>query len=82
MKLKTFPWESAEVSFNNDIEYFTDYKNKLCQFIICNACYTAPYYRANGRIKINSEEMLGLLKEIQLIQKHIIKLEMKNIYKE
>ena len=82
MKLKPFPWEHTEASFKNDIEYFTDYKNKLCQFIICNTCYKGAHYRNSGHVKINSDEMLGLLKEKQLIQRYIIKLELKKNYTE
>jgi len=61
-------------NFDDDIEYFEDYKKKLCQFIIINSCYYRAYSsnenirKLDNRIHITHNEMIGLLKEIQEVE--------------
>ena len=59
-------------TFVDDIYYYEDYKNKLCQFIINGTKCTRPYGKQNNKsfkkkIHLTNREMLGLLKEIQEI---------------
>ncbi len=62
------------------IEYYKDYKKRLCQFIIHNCTYVNNG-KLHQRINLSADQMLRLLKEIQNIERHVFKLEMKNIYK-
>lgn len=54
-----------------DIEYYQDYKSKVCQLIITNCCYSKPYSSKKNRNKVSqrihftAHEMTGLLTEIQ-----------------
>jgi len=53
-----------------DIQYYSDYKNNLCQYIIHNSSYCTNT-KLHNRKRLKSHEMLGLLKEIQEISNHI-----------
>jgi len=61
-------------TIEQDIEYFKDYKKKLYQFIIANACYESGY-RVLDRYKFNPHDMLQILKEISRVELHIYKLQ-------
>lgn len=58
---------------NEFIEYYTNYKNALCQFIIRNGTYNGGV-KLKKRERINTEQMTKLLKEIQEIEVFIYKL--------
>lgn len=58
---------------NEFIEYYTNYKNGLCQFIIRNGTYNGGV-KLKKRDRINTEQMTKLLKEIQEIEVFIYKL--------
>jgi hypothetical protein len=67
------------MDLDKEIRYFKEYRKKLIQFIIVNTCYsqTPGYYKGQGRVKFKPRQMLGLLKEISDLEKHISKLEFK-----
>mgnify|MGYP001261025718 CR=1 FL=1 len=57
------------------IEYYNDYKKRLCQLIIVNCCYKIPYSSKRNlksavkkRIHFTTREMTALLKELQEIE--------------
>jgi uncharacterized protein len=56
-----------------NIEYYTNYKNSLCQFIIRNGSYQKNS-NLHNRERIVPEDMAKLLKEIQDIEILIYKL--------
>lgn len=58
---------------SENIEYYTSYKNSLCQFIIRNGTYNGGV-KLKKRERINTEQMTKLLKEIQDIEVLIYKL--------
>jgi len=49
-----------------DYIYYVNYKNNLIQFIIYNCSYTQNK-KTQNRTNLNEREILGLLKELQLI---------------
>jgi hypothetical protein len=55
------------------IEYYTNYKNALCQFVIINGSYDSGR-KLHNRERINTQDMTRLLKEIQDIEILIYKL--------
>jgi hypothetical protein len=69
------------IHIEEEIEYFKDYKKRLYQFVICNACYTKGY-RPYKRITIDAHEMLELLKEISRIELYIYKLKIQFSFRE
>ena len=66
------PFEFLNIEIEN-IEYYTNYKNALCQFIIRNGTYNGGV-KLKKRERINTEQMTKLLKEIQDIEILIYKL--------
>lgn len=47
-----------------DIEYYNDYKKRLCQFVIHNSSYDSNS-KLHRRVRLKHHELLGILKEIQ-----------------
>ena len=58
---------------NDFIEYYTNYKNSLCQFIIRNGSYQKNS-NLHNRQRIEPDDMARILKEIQDIEILIYKL--------
>ncbi len=65
-------FEFLNIEIEN-IEYYTNYKNSLCQFIIRNGSYKKNS-NLHNRERIVPEDMAKLLKEIQDIEILIYKL--------
>lgn len=66
------PFEFLNVEIEN-IEYYTNYKNSLCQFIIRNGSYEKKT-NLHNRQRIEPNDMARILKEIQDIEILIYKL--------
>jgi predicted metal-binding transcription factor (methanogenesis marker protein 9) len=66
------PFEFLNIEIEN-IEYYTEYKNNLCQFIIRNGSYKKSS-NLHNRQRIVPEDMRKILKEIQDIEILIYKL--------
>ncbi len=49
-----------------DIEYYNDYKKRLCQFVIHNSSYDSNS-KLHRRVRLKHHELLGILKEIQTV---------------
>ena len=49
-----------------DIEYYNDYKKRLCQFAIHNSSYDSNS-KLHRRVRLKHHELLGILKEIQTV---------------
>tara|TARA_R110000782_G_scaffold197434_2_gene286547 strand:- start:2585 stop:2785 length:201 start_codon:yes stop_codon:yes gene_type:complete len=56
----------TEIDNVEDYIYYVNYKNNLIQFIIHNCSYTQNK-KTQNRTNLNEREILGLLKELQLI---------------
>ena len=80
MKSEIHPWENTDISFKDDIEYFINYKNSLCQYIISNTCYKGDYYKKQGHVKLTALKLTSLLEEIQKIKVHILMLKLRDKY--
>ena len=68
--LKTKVVDKSRRRLNKDIKYYNNYKTQLNQFIIYNCSYTKPS-KLQDRIRLDTRELLGVLKEISRIQKII-----------
>ena len=68
--LKTKVVNKSRKRLNKDIKYYNNYKTQLNQFIIYNCSYTKRS-KLHDRIRLDTRELLGVLKEISRIQKVI-----------
>ena len=68
--LKTKVVNKSRKRLNKDIKYYNNYKTQLNQFIIYNCSYNKPS-KLHDRIRLDTRELLGVLKEISRIQKII-----------
>ena len=68
--LKTKVVEKSRRRLNKDIKYYNNYKTQLNQFIIYNCSYNKPS-KLQDRIRLDTRELLGVLKEISRIEKII-----------
>ena len=68
--LKTKVVDKSRRRLNKDIKYYNNYKTQLNQFIIYNCSYNKPS-KLQDRIRLDTRELLGVLKEISRIQKII-----------
>tara|TARA_R110000751_G_scaffold30833_2_gene78571 strand:+ start:760 stop:1023 length:264 start_codon:yes stop_codon:yes gene_type:complete len=59
----------------DDIEYYENYKRQLCQFIIWNCSYNGSLIY-HQRVRLNEDELLGMLKEINSMEKLIYELKL------
>mgnify|MGYP003644361925 FL=1 len=58
-------FQSNEI--DKEIDYFSDYKKKLIQFLIVNTAYKKGYSR-NVRTVLNAGQMTSIFKEISRIE--------------
>ena len=58
-------FQSNEI--DDEIDYFSDYKKKLIQFLIVNTAYKKGYSR-NVRTVLNAGQMTSIYKEISRIE--------------
>tara|TARA_R110002050_G_scaffold367_1_gene2475 strand:+ start:822 stop:1124 length:303 start_codon:yes stop_codon:yes gene_type:complete len=68
--LKTKVVDKSRRRLNKDIKYYNNYKTQLNQFIIYNCSYNKPS-KLQDRIRLDTRELLGVLKEISRIEKII-----------
>ena len=66
-------FQSNEI--DNEIDYFSDYKKKLIQFLITSGAYKNGYSR-NVRTDLNGGQMASIFKEISRIEIFIYDLEL------
>ena len=62
--------EDVIKNIDKEIKYYNNYKTQLNQFIIYNCSYTKPS-KLQDRIRLDTRELLGVLKEISRIEKII-----------
>ncbi len=62
--------EDVIKNIDKEIKYYNNYKTQLNQFIRYNCSYTKPS-KLQDRIRLDTRELLGVLKEISRIQKII-----------
>ena len=62
--------EDVIKNIDKEIKYYNNYKTQLNQFIIYNCSYNKPS-KLQDRIRLDTRELLGVLKEISRIQKII-----------
>ena len=58
-----------------DIEYYNDYKKRLCQFVIHNSSYDSNS-KLHRRVRLQHHQLLGILKEMQKITERVLLLKM------
>tara|TARA_R110002167_G_scaffold242466_1_gene448090 strand:+ start:52 stop:354 length:303 start_codon:yes stop_codon:yes gene_type:complete len=68
--LKTKVVNKSRKRLNKDIKYYNNYKTQLNQFIIYNCSYNKTS-KLHDRIRLDTRELLGVLKEISRIEKII-----------
>lgn len=61
---------------NKEINYYNNYKTQLNQFVIYNCAYHGTN-KLLDRIRLDTNELLGILKEISRIEKIIYDLNLK-----
>ena len=62
--------EDVIKNIDKEIKYYNNYKTQLNQFIIYNCSYNKPS-KLQDRIRLDTRELLGVLKEISRIEKII-----------
>jgi len=62
--------EDVIENIDKEIKYYDNYKTQLNQFIIYNCAYIKPS-KLQDRIRLDTGELLSVLKEISRIQKII-----------
>ena len=62
--------EDVTKNIDKEIKYYNNYKTQLNQFIIYNCSYNKPS-KLQDRIRLDTRELLGVLKEISRIEKII-----------
>lgn len=61
---------------DKEINYYNNYKTQLNQFVIYNCAYNGTS-KLLDRIRLDTHELLGILKEISRIEKIIYDLNLK-----
>ncbi len=67
--------EDNRSPIDKEIDYFSDYKKRLIQFIISSCAYKSGYYK-RAKHNLNANEILAICKEISRIEIFIYDLEL------
>lgn len=67
--------EDKRSPIDKEIDYFSDYKKRLIQFIISSCAYKSGYYK-KAKHNLKANEILAICKEISRIEIFIYDLEL------